>query len=168
MSVIQMQSTNISISASSTSTIILTWPVSFGNDGYAVSIQNPLQQLGSSLPLPATVVSWTYLDTPSVGSAISVVISNPNSGGTINAVLSATGILPGVQDDLTNFLARLSAIDGIGLSNPSTGDIPVIESDINGLRTTLSQVVLTIQSQLNAIQNQVNNIQTTVNLLTNH
>ena len=164
MSVIQTARASTTISPTSNSTVTLIWGTPFSDNNYFVLAQNPEFQLGSSQPLPGVIVSWAYSVTPGIG--ITVVVNNPNSGS-LSTVVEAVGIVASTVD-LTNLSARLSAIDGIGLSDSSTGDIPVIEADLNGLRTTLSQLVLTLQSQLNNMQTQLNNIQGVINLLTNH
>lgn len=52
---------------------------------------------------------------------------------------------------LQDLSIRVSAIDGIGTQVPSRADIPVIQTDLNGLHTTINQLTLTLQAQLNGI-----------------
>lgn len=57
---------------------------------------------------------------------------------------------------LSQLAARVTAIDGIGSQVPSTASVPTIFNDLNGLHTTISQLTLTIQAQLNTTLTQVN------------
>lgn len=50
---------------------------------------------------------------------------------------------------LQSVSTRLSALDGINAAVPSQASVPVIQADLNGLHTTISQLTLTIQAQLN-------------------
>jgi hypothetical protein len=60
-------------------------------------------------------------------------------------------------------LNRLTALDGITSPVPSGAAVPVIEKDLNGLRTTINQLTLTIQAQLNEVSQQLQILQGTVN-----
>jgi len=60
-------------------------------------------------------------------------------------------------------LNRLTALDGITSPVPSSAAVPTIEADLNGIHTTISQVTLTIQAQLNQVTQQVATLQGTVN-----
>jgi len=60
-------------------------------------------------------------------------------------------------------LNRLTALDGITSPIPSAAAVPTIEADLNGIHTTISQVTLTIQAQLNEVTQQVATLQATVN-----
>jgi len=60
---------------------------------------------------------------------------------------------------------RVTALDGIGAQIPSSSSVPTIFNDLNGLRTTINQLTLTLQAQLNEVANLVNTLQATVNQL---
>lgn len=60
-------------------------------------------------------------------------------------------------------LNRLTALDGITSPVPSAAAVPTIEADLNGVHTTIAQVTLTIQAQLNEVTQQVATLQGTVN-----
>lgn len=60
-------------------------------------------------------------------------------------------------------LNRLTALDGITSPVPSGAAVPTIEADLNGLHTTINQVTLTLQAQLNQVLQQVAVLQATVN-----
>ena len=62
-------------------------------------------------------------------------------------------------------LNRLTALDGITSPVPSAAAVPTIEADLNGIHTTIAQVTLTIQAQLNEVTQQVATLQATVNQL---
>ncbi len=62
-------------------------------------------------------------------------------------------------------LNRLTALDGITSPVPSAAAVPTIEADLNGVHTTIAQVTLTIQAQLNEVTQQVATLQGTVNEL---
>src|SRR5208337_748110 len=62
-------------------------------------------------------------------------------------------------------LNRLTALDGITSPVPSAAAVPTIEADLNGIHTTIAQVTLTIQAQLNQVTQQVATLQGTVNEL---
>lgn len=64
-----------------------------------------------------------------------------------------------VTPTLQDLAIRLSAVDGIGATVPSQADIPTIESDLNGLHTTINQLVLTLQTQWNTILTQLQAVQ---------
>lgn len=53
---------------------------------------------------------------------------------------------------LTN---RVTALDGITSPVPSAAAVPTIEADLNGIHTTISQVTLTLQAQLNQLMQEV-------------
>lgn len=60
---------------------------------------------------------------------------------------------------LQDLSIRLSAVDGVGAAVPSLANIPVIQTDLNGLHTTLNQLVLTLQTQWNSLTTQLQAIQ---------
>lgn len=60
-------------------------------------------------------------------------------------------------------LNRLTALDGITSPVPSGAQVPVIQKDLNGLHTTINQLTLTLQAQLNTIAQQLQTLQGTVN-----
>lgn len=60
---------------------------------------------------------------------------------------------------LQDLSIRLSAVDGVNTLVPSSSAIPTIYADLNGLHTTLSQLVLTLQSQWNMILGELTAIQ---------
>jgi len=60
-------------------------------------------------------------------------------------------------------LNRVTEIDGIGSVVPSSADIPVVMNDLNGMHTTINQLVLQIETQLNAVNNQLLTLQSNVN-----
>lgn len=60
---------------------------------------------------------------------------------------------------------RVTALDGISAAIPSASAVPTIQKDLNGLHTTLNQLVLTIQTQLNLVANLVTQLQGTTNEL---
>jgi len=61
---------------------------------------------------------------------------------------------------LAELAIRLTTVDGVGAAVPSSADIPTIEADLNGLHTTIQQLSLIIQSQLNTLAAQVTQLQT--------
>lgn len=60
---------------------------------------------------------------------------------------------------------RLTALDGVGAQVPSQAAVPTLFAGLNGLKTTINQLTLTIQSQLNTIAQTIATLQTTVNNL---
>jgi hypothetical protein len=64
---------------------------------------------------------------------------------------------------VTAIFNRLTALDGITSPVPSGAAVPTIEKDLNGLHTTINQLTLTIQAQLNEIGQQLQTLQGTVN-----
>ena len=56
---------------------------------------------------------------------------------------------------LQSISIRLSAVDGIGANPPSGAAIPTIETDLNGIHTTIDQLTLLIQSQLYMVMSQL-------------
>lgn len=66
---------------------------------------------------------------------------------------------------ISQLAQRVSALDGIGALSPSGAVVPTIFNDLNGLHTTISQLTLTIQSQLNTTITQVNTYVEIVNQL---
>lgn len=44
---------------------------------------------------------------------------------------------------------RLSQLDGVGLTDPSVAEIPKLKAEIAGLKETLSQVSLLLETELN-------------------
>jgi hypothetical protein len=64
---------------------------------------------------------------------------------------------------VNEILNRLTALDGITSPIPSGAQVPVIQKDLNGLHTTINQLTLTIQAQLNAVSQQLQTLQGTVN-----
>ena len=67
--------------------------------------------------------------------------------------------------DLTTLQNRVTTLDGVGAQVPSRSTIPVMQSDLNGLHTTLNQLTLTLQAQLNTIATQVAVAQAALNAL---
>lgn len=65
----------------------------------------------------------------------------------------------------TLLVNRVTALDGIGASIPSASAIPAMQADLNGLHTTINQLVLTIQTQLNLVANLITQLQGTTNQL---
>jgi len=66
---------------------------------------------------------------------------------------------------VTAIFNRLTALDGINSPIPSAAAVPTVEKDLNGIHTTINQLTLTIQAQLNAIGQQLSTLQGTVNEL---
>jgi hypothetical protein len=162
MSIIQTARTAETL-ISGSNTVSMAWPTAFPDNTYFVAIQNPeliLTNPSTGLS-PATITSWTYSGT---GVGISIVINNPN-GSSISSQIDAIGIVAGTQDNFMNFINRLTALDGVGAVVPSSAAVPVLQADMNGLRSTLNQLVLTLQSQLNAYGQQVSQLQSSVNTL---
>jgi len=58
---------------------------------------------------------------------------------------------------------RVTALDGINAATPSASAVPTIQADLNGLHTSLNQLVLTIQTQLNLVANLVTQLQGATN-----
>lgn len=52
--------------------------------------------------------------------------------------------------------ARLTTLDGVGAQVPSRASVPTIFADLNALHTTINQLTLTVQAQLNTTISQVN------------
>src|SRR5665213_1800193 len=65
------------------------------------------------------------------------------------------------QAQFTLLANRVTAIDGITSPNPPAAAVPTIQADLNGLHTTLNQLVLLLQSQLNQVLATVSQIQGT-------
>jgi hypothetical protein len=72
-------------------------------------------------------------------------------------------IVSGIE--LTALHNRVTALDGVGATVPSKSAMPVVQNDLNGLHTTLNQLTLALQSQLNLIATQITTLQGTVNQL---
>lgn len=143
--------------------ISLTWPTAFADNTYFVLIQSPelILTFPSTGLSPAVITKWVYAGT---GTGVTLTINNPN-GTTISSQVEAVGIVAGTQDNFNNFINRLTALDGVGAAVPSHSAVPTIEADINGLNTTLNQLTLTIQQQLNTYITQLQTLQQTVNEL---
>ena len=67
--------------------------------------------------------------------------------------------------DLTQLDNRLTTLDGVGAQVPSSAQVPTVLRDLNGLHTTISQLTLTLQSQLNEVSASVATLQASVNNL---
>lgn len=67
--------------------------------------------------------------------------------------------------DLTQIDNRLTALDGVGSQVPSSAQVPVLFKGLNGLKTTINQLTLTLQAQLNEISQAIAVLQATVNNL---
>jgi hypothetical protein len=67
--------------------------------------------------------------------------------------------------DLTQLDNRMTALDGVGAQVPSSAQVPTVFRDLNGLHTTISQLTLTLQSQLNEVSVAVATLQASVNNL---
>lgn len=63
-------------------------------------------------------------------------------------------------DDLT---LRVTALDGIGSQVPSASSVPTIFAQLNSLNTTIQQLTLTLQAQLNTIAVTITTLQGVVN-----
>jgi hypothetical protein len=50
---------------------------------------------------------------------------------------------------------RVTALDGVTSPVPSNAAVPTIEADLNGLHTTINQLTLLLQSQMNTITSQL-------------
>jgi hypothetical protein len=61
--------------------------------------------------------------------------------------------------DLT---VRVNAIDGAGLADPTTAQLTVLESKIDGLKTTVNQTFLTVQSLISDLGKKLTDLKTTV------
>jgi hypothetical protein len=68
-----------------------------------------------------------------------------------------------MMDALT---ARVAALDGVGLNDPSQGFTTTITRRVRGLETTLKQYVLTIQSQFTDVRSAIASAQAALNTLT--
>jgi hypothetical protein len=68
-----------------------------------------------------------------------------------------------LQIQVDGMEARLNALDGTGLTDPSTAVTTVLASKVNGLKTTVNQVGLLMQQRLTALQTEVNALKTLVN-----
>ncbi len=60
---------------------------------------------------------------------------------------------------LQDLSVRLSAVDGINTAVTSSASIPTINNDLNGLHTTVNQLALSLQSQLNTIYSQLTTVE---------
>lgn len=58
---------------------------------------------------------------------------------------------------------RVTALDGVTSPLPSAAAVPTLKRDLNGLRTTLNQLTLTIQAQLNEVAALVGSLQASIN-----
>jgi len=70
-----------------------------------------------------------------------------------------------VQTAVDALTARVNALDGQNLPNPSTAAINVLQANVAGAQETINQLVLTLDSQLQDLQTTVNNLQLAVNRL---
>lgn len=57
-----------------------------------------------------------------------------------------------VDADLSLLETRVTALDGVGASNPSLAEINDLKKDIAGLVTTIRQVTLQLESDLKTIK----------------
>lgn len=163
MSIIQTTRVSSNLIAGA-NTLSLSWPTAFPDNTYFVILPNPETILTSPIGSlqPATITSWVYSNT--AGAGITIVVNNPNSS-TIASQIDAIGIVAGTQDNFSNFIARLTAIDGIGAAIPSSSSVPTILADLNGIHTSISQLALTVQSQLNQTTSTVNTLQGVIDTL---
>jgi hypothetical protein len=67
--------------------------------------------------------------------------------------------------DLTQLDNRLTALDGVGAQVPSAAQVPVLFKGLNGVHTTISQLTLTLQAQLNEVAQAISVVQNSVNNL---
>ncbi len=65
-------------------------------------------------------------------------------------------------NDLT---ARVNAIDGQNLPDPTQSQLRTLGKEINGLRTTIRQVTLVLEASLKDLSQSVQNMQTRLNQL---
>lgn len=71
-----------------------------------------------------------------------------------------------LQSQITLLMNRVAALDGIGMSNPSLAVTVTQAAVIAGLKTTVNQVTLLLQQQIQDLKTAVTNLQTLVNSLT--
>lgn len=57
-----------------------------------------------------------------------------------------------VEDNILALFARVSQLDGIGMSQPAGASIPKLQAGLNGQTETLTQVTLTLEAHLNEIE----------------
>jgi len=63
---------------------------------------------------------------------------------------------------LSQLSTRLTAVDGIGATVPSSANIPTINAALNGLNTTIQQWGLVVQTELNAFEAALDQLSTAV------
>jgi len=68
-----------------------------------------------------------------------------------------------LTDAVTNLTARLNQVDGAGLPVTSQSELAKLKADISGLKTTVEQVTLTLESQLNTVLAQIQSLATLLN-----
>jgi hypothetical protein len=68
--------------------------------------------------------------------------------------------------DLTLLEGRVNQLDGAGLPAGQTSDIAALQKQINGLKTTMNNLTLTFEQQLQALTKQVANLTILVNTIT--
>ena len=64
---------------------------------------------------------------------------------------------------LDSLVPRLNQVDGVGLPTPSDSSVATIQAQIDGIKTTVSQVVNTLDAHLNDLEAQVAALQTLLN-----
>jgi hypothetical protein len=67
------------------------------------------------------------------------------------------------DQDFANLLARVNQLDGSGLPKPNSSTVNQLQSQINGVLTTIQQVSLNFQTQMTNLLNQVSTLQNTLN-----
>ena len=64
---------------------------------------------------------------------------------------------------LADLTARVNSIDGLNLTDPTESQLNQLQMEIAGLRTTIRQVTLVLQSNLKDLVTQVANLQLLLN-----
>ena len=68
-----------------------------------------------------------------------------------------------VDTALASIETRVTALDGVGATNPSLAEINDLKKDIRGLTTTLRQVTLQLESELKNLRDRQTALETLVN-----
>jgi len=71
--------------------------------------------------------------------------------------------MPYTDQDFETLKARVAAIDGIGLADPSEASLSRIYKEINGIKEIIDQVTLTIQALLEDISSRLNELEARLN-----
>lgn len=159
MSIIQTaRISNVTLTASQTATYTLSWPVPFTDNSYFVDI-NTVADIGNATNNDIQLTGWTKRVN---GQGLLITFTN-NGSVSHTFTVESVGMVTNTDDNFIQFTSRLNNLDGIGLTSPDTGVVPVLVKNINGINTKLGQITLSMQSQINNLTKLVVTLQTLLN-----